>query len=130
MNHFLSLCRFPEPGKDIDLLTWVTTGLARFTMFNEVDCEPLPEIAAKKFLKMVFLSGVFKDEKKVCSPDMLNEFSRKVLESPLAWVEGDKEFLAGLIREVSENLQDQFGALDLKKRVQWKFTHGLAIKKE
>ena len=130
MSHFLSLCRFPEPEKDIDLLTWVTTGLARFTLFNEVDCEPLPEIAAKKFLKMVFLSGVFKDEKKVCSPDMLNEFSRRVLESPLAWVEGDKEFLAGLIREVSENLQDQFGALDLKKRVQWKFTHGLAIKKE
>ncbi|MEE9259040.1 MAG: DUF6178 family protein [Nitrospinaceae bacterium] len=129
MEQLFEKCDFPEHREDMDLLTWVTTALARFTLFKQVNCEPLTEVAAKNFLEIIFLPRVFKDEPKVCNKDLIEAFRAGLLNIPMAWTSRDKEFLTGLIHECVQNLRSQFGSLNPAGPIEWKFTHGLAVKR-
>lgn len=127
IEKYLAICDFPENRDEVDLLTWLTTALARFCLFKEIDCEPLPEVAAKKFLEIIFMHQVFKDGERVCDEDLIQAFHQKLLTIPMAWVAKDRELLAGLLQECAQHLQIQFGAVNPKKSVDWRFVHGLAV---
>jgi hypothetical protein len=47
----------------------------------------------------------------------------------MAWTDEDRQFLNELLQECVLNLEAQFGRLDPKAQIQWKFTHGLCIQK-
>ena len=117
---------FPENGK-LELLTLVTTAFARHTLFKTLSCEPLPASAAKSFLDIVFLPGIFRDESRVCDEDKLSSFERALLDTPMAWTELDRELLRELLMQCIANLEEQFGRLEFSKKVQWQFTQGLLL---
>jgi hypothetical protein len=117
---------FPETGK-LELLTLVTTAFARHTLFKTLSCEPLPATAAKSFLDIVFLPGIFRDEGRVCNEDKILSFEQALLDTPLAWTELDRELLRELLMQCVANLEEQFGRLEFSKTVQWQFTQGLLI---
>ncbi len=85
---------------------------------------------AKRFLKIVFLPGIFKDEVRQCNNALVESFKQELLKSPLAWTERDQNFLVILLNACVLHLQEEFGRLDLKSEVDWRFTHGLCIVKE
>jgi hypothetical protein len=109
------------------LLTLVTTAFARHSLFKNLSCEPLPASAAKSFLDIVFLPGIFRDEGRVCDEDKLSSFEQALLDTPMAWTELDRELLRELLMQCVANLEEQFGQLDFSKAVQWRFTQGLLI---
>ena len=117
---------FPENGK-VDLLTLTTTAFARHTLFKTLSCEPLPDSAAKSFLNVVFIIGIFKDEGKIVEDEKVSSFERALLDTPMAWTELDKELLRELLVQCVANLEDQFGRLDFSRSIQWNYTHGLLI---
>ena len=117
---------FPENGQ-LELLTLVTTAFARHTLFKTLSCEPLPASAAKSFLDIIFLPGIFRDEGRICDEGKLASFERALLDAPLAWTELDKELLRELLLQCVANLEEQFGQLNLSKPVQWQFTKGLLL---
>ncbi len=117
---------YPESGK-LELLTLVTTAFARHTMFKTLSCEPLPISAAKSFLDVVFLAGIFQDEGKIVDEDKVSSFERALLDTPMAWTEADRELLRELLVQSVANLEDQFGRLDFSKTIQWQYTQGLLI---
>ena len=119
---------FPENGK-MDLLTLTTTAFARHTLFKTLSCEPLPSSAAKSFLNVVFIIGIFKDEGKIVDDEKVSSFERALLDRPMAWTESDKELLRELLAQCVGNLEDQFDRLDFSKSIQWQYTHGLLIKR-
>ncbi|HIK58236.1 MAG TPA: hypothetical protein EYF96_04010 [Nitrospinaceae bacterium] len=118
---------YPEPREDLNLLTLLTTALARYALFGKISCDPLPDVAAKSFLEMIFLPGIFQEETRVCNEDLIASFEQALLKSPLAWTDLDKTFLHDLVCESSKNLEDQFGNLDLSRPIEWKFAQGLCI---
>ena len=128
MNAFLEEADLPENRDSADLLTWVSTALARFILFKQVSCQPLPDAAARSFLEMIFILPIHADEGRVCDQDLIDSFGRKILETGLAWTESDREFARGLLTECAQNLADQFGRLNFKGPIEWKYTHGLCIK--
>jgi hypothetical protein len=117
---------FPENGK-LELLTLVTTALARYTLFKTLSCEPLTPLAAKSFLDVIFLSGIFQDEGKIVDEDKLISFEGALLDTPMAWTDSDRELLKELLLQCVVNLEDQFGGLDFSSSIQWKYTQGLLI---
>ena len=117
---------FPETGK-LELLTLVTTAFARHTLFKILSCEPLSATAAKSFLDIVFLPGIFRDEGRVCDEDKISSFEQALLDTPLAWTELDRELLRELLMQCVANLEEQFGGLEFSKKVQWQFTQGLLL---
>ena len=117
---------FPETGK-LELLTLFTTAFARHTLFKTLSCEPLPATAAKSFLDIVFLPGIFRDEGRVCDEDKISSFEQALLDTPLAWTELDRELLRELLMQCVANLEEQFGGLEFSKKVQWQFTQGLLL---
>ncbi len=119
---------FPENGS-LDLLTLVTTTFARHTLFKELSSEPLPVAAAKSFLEIIFIPGIFRDEGRICDEDKLSSFERAILDTPLAWTDLDKKLLRELLLECVANLEAHFGQLDLSRPVEWQFTQGLLITK-
>ena len=119
---------FPENGK-MDLLTLTTTAFARHTLFKTLSCEPLIDSAAKSFLNLVFIMGIFKDEGKIVDDEKVSSFERALLDTPMAWTKSDRELLRELLAQCVANLEDQFGRLDFSKSIQWKYTHGLLIKR-
>lgn len=132
LTELLQQCDFPECPEDLDLVVLTTTALARHSLFREISCMPLPEAAAKTFLELVFLPRIFQDEPRKCNEDLVKEFHRKLLATPMAWSDEDKEFLQYLIAQCIQNVESQFGGIDLKADVDWKFTRGLclSVKKE
>jgi hypothetical protein len=61
---------YPDTREALNLLTLLTTALARYVLFSQISCEPLPDVAAKSFLEIIFLPGIFRDEAKVCNEDI------------------------------------------------------------
>ncbi len=127
MNAYLEECDVPENRDGVDLLTWVTTALARFVLFQEIGCKPLPEPAARSFLEMIFVLPIRADEGRVCDEDLIETFHRKILETGMAWTDSDREYVQGLLAECTRNLNEQFGSLNFKGPIEWKYTHGLCV---
>ncbi|KMP11396.1 hypothetical protein UR09_02090 [Candidatus Nitromaritima sp. SCGC AAA799-A02] len=128
LKDHLDECDVPEKPEDADMIVWTNTALARYILFKEISCKPLPEPAAKSFLEIFFLPGVFKEEVREWDPAMLEAFHQALLKLPLAWVETDRAFLSDLLNECALHLQSQFGRLDPKVGIDWRFTHGLCVK--
>lgn len=116
-----------DTHESTNLLTLVTTALAHYVLFSRLACEPLAEVAAKSFLEMIFLPGIFQDESKSCNEDLFTAFEQELLKAPMAWTDSDKKCLQGLLNECAKNLETQFGSLDLTRPIDWKFTQGLFI---
>ncbi|MZG53625.1 MAG: hypothetical protein F3743_05895 [Nitrospinae bacterium] len=117
---------YPENGK-LDLLTLTTTAFARHALFKTQSCEPLPVSAAKSFLDVVFITGIFKDEGKIIDDEKVSSFERALLDTPMAWTDSDRELLRELLVQCVANLEDQFGRLDFSRSIQWHYTRGLLI---
>ncbi|MFQ5450521.1 MAG: DUF6178 family protein [Nitrospinaceae bacterium] len=130
IDRFLNECNFPENKEDVNLLGWVTMALARFTLFQEIACEPLSEVAARSFLEMIFLQRIYKDNAGTCREEIIQAFHQRLLQTAMAWTEEDRHFLAGLIQECVANLESHFGRLNPKGKIEWKFTRGLCIRAE
>jgi Family of unknown function (DUF6178) len=128
MSRILIECDFPENRSTMDFITWMTTALARFSLFKEISCAPLPEVAAKSFLEIIFLPKIFNEDGRVCHEDIVQAFHDRLLQTPLAWTDENREFLQGFIQRCVQNLEEQFGRLDLKKKIEWKYTRGLCLK--
>ncbi len=120
-----TLSEFDFP--DTALLTLVTTVLAQYVLFGRILCEPLADVAAKNFLRMIFLPGIFRDEVKVCNEDLIAAFEQELLKTPMAWTDSDKACLQELLGECVKNLEAQFGSLDLTRPIDWKFAQGLLL---
>jgi len=116
----------PEPRESSNLLTLMTTALAQYVLFSRLSCEPIADAAAKSFLEMIFLPGIFKEEAKLCNEDLFSAFEQELLKAPMAWTDSDKKCLQDLLRECAKNLEAQFGSLDLTRPIDWKFTQGLS----
>ncbi len=127
MKNYLQEADIPESAHEMDLITWVTTALARFVLFKKISCEPLAEAAAVSFLEIIFLKRIFGDERKVCDEGLLQAFHKELLQIPMAWTDDDKKFLEVLIQKCTQNLEAQFGNLNLGDSIEWKYTHGLCI---
>lgn len=116
-----------ETQESINLLSLLTTALAQYVLFHRLSCEPLADVAAKSFLEMIFLPRIFRDEAKQCNEDLFAAFEQELLNAPMAWTDSDKKCLQGLLQECAENLEAQFGSLDLSRPIDWKYTQGLLL---
>jgi hypothetical protein len=129
MQDYLQDCEHPGSIDAVDMLYWLTTALARFLLFEEISSEPLPAAAASSFLDTVFMKNIDQNDRRVCDSSLIEAFHRALLKTPMAWTDEDKQFLNELLQECVLNLEAQFGRLDPKAQIQWKFTHGLCIQK-
>jgi len=119
---------YPQDIDDINIVTLTTTALAQFIMFQNPVCDPLPEMAAKSFLEMIFLPNIYPDEPRKVDSGKIDAFRQVLLESSMAWTEEDRQRLDQLLEDCRQNLEVQFGGIDVKKTVLWKFTRGLMVK--
>ena len=129
-KQYLDICDIPEKQEAVDLNIWTTNAFAHYILFKKISCAPLSESAAKSFLEILFLPGIFKDEVRPCDDSLVESFKLELLKLPLAWTEKDKDFLAMLLNSCVLSLQQEFGRLDLKSRIDWRFARGLCIVKE
>ena len=129
-KQYLDICDIPEKQEAVDLNIWTTNAFAHFILFKKISCAPLSEPAAKSFLEILFLPGVFMDEVRPCDDSLVESFKQELLKLPLAWTEKDKDFLAILLNSCALNLQQEFGRLNLKSRIDWRFARGFCIVKE
>ena len=129
IKRYLEICDVPEKHESVDLVVWTTTAFARYILFEEISCEPLSEPATKSFLETIFLPGIFKEEVRQCDSALVESFHQELLKLPLAWIETDRSFLIILLNECVSHLQQEFGLLDPKGQIDWRFTHGLCITK-
>ena len=128
IEQFLEEARFPAGKEELDLKVLTLTAMARFTLFKEVECQPLLPEGAKSFLQAVFHIGIHPDEAKIVNDDILQAFRECLLKTSLAWTSEDKERLDHLLTECVYTLQTQFGRLDPSKKIEWQFTRGLLLK--
>jgi uncharacterized protein DUF6178 len=128
IQQFLEEVRFPANKEELDLKVLTLTALARFTLFKEIECQPLLPDGARSFLQAIFHVGIYQDESKVVNDDILQAFRERLLGTSLAWTPEDKERLDHLLQECVHTLQSQFGRLDLSKKIEWQFTQGLLLK--
>lgn len=127
IKHYLKISDVPENNEDVDLITWTLMAFARYILFKEISCEPLPEPAVKSFLEIVFLPRVFKEDVRICDENLVESFHKELLNLPLAWVETDRSFLVVLLSSCMLHLQEEFGRFDPKGKIDWRFTRGLLI---
>ena len=127
IKQYLEMSDVPEKNEDVDLFAWTIMAFAHYILFKEVSCEPLSEPAAKSFLEIVFLPGVFKEEMRQCDNALVESFHQELLKLPLAWVEVDRGFLEVLLDGCVLHLQEEFGHFDPKGEIDWRFTRGLFI---
>lgn len=120
---------YPEEKKALDFILLATTAFARYTLFNEISCEPLNDKAAKSFLDMVFPPNIFKEDAKVCDQALGERFKAKLLQTPFAWTSEDQSHLQWLMDEITRNLNVQFGRVNLKAPVEWQYTHALLVRR-
>ena len=128
IEQFLEEARYPASKEELDLKVLTLTALARFTLFKEVECQPLLPEGAKSFLQAVFHIGIHQDESKIVNDDILQAFRESLLKTSLAWTPEDKERFDHLLTECVHTLQTQFGRLDFSKKIEWQFTRGLLLK--
>ncbi len=128
IQQFLEEARFPANKEDLDVTVLTLTALARFTLFKEIECQPLMPEGARSFLQSIFHVGIYQDESKVVNDDILKTFRERLLETSLAWTPEDKERFDHLLQECVHTLQTQFGRLDPSKKIEWQFTRGLLLK--
>jgi hypothetical protein len=129
-KQYLDTCDVPEKQEAVDLNTWTTNAFAHYILFKKISCAPLSGSAAKSFLEIVFLPGIFKNEVSQCDDTLVESFKQELLKLPLAWTEKDQGFLTILLNACILHLQQEFGCLNLKNQIDWKFTRGLCIIKE
>ena len=103
------------------------TAFARHTLFKTLSCEPLTVSAAKSFLKVVFIAGIFQDEEKIVDEDKLSSFEQALLDTPMAWTKSDQGLLRELLAQCVATLEEQFGRLDFSRTIEWQYTDGLLI---
>jgi hypothetical protein len=128
IQQFLEEARFPANKEELDIVALTLTALARFTLFKEVECQPLLSEGARSFLQAIFHVGIYQDESKVVNEDILQTFRDRLLETSLAWTTEDIERLDHLLQTCVATLQTQFGRLDSSKTIEWQFTRGLLLK--
>ncbi len=128
IQQYLEEVRFPANREELDVKVLTLTALARFTLFKEIECQPLLPEGARSFLQAIFHVGIYQDESKVVNDEILQAFRQRLLETSLAWTPEDKERLDHLLQECVHLLQTQFGRLDLSKKIEWQFTRGLLLK--
>jgi len=128
IQQFLEEAHSPSNKEDLDIVTLTLTGLARFTLFKEIECQPLLHEGARSFLQTIFHVGIYQDELKAINDDILKTFRDRLLETSLAWTSEDKERLDHLLQTCVATLQTQFGRLDFSKKIEWQFTRGLLLK--
>jgi len=116
----------PENGK-LELVTLFMTAFARHTLFKTLSCKPLPVSAAKSFLKVVFIAGIFQDEKQIVDEDKISSFEKALLDTPMAWTKSDQGLLRELLAHCVATLEEQFGRLDFSRTIEWQYTNGLLI---
>jgi hypothetical protein len=129
-KQYIDICDVPEKQEAMDLNIWTTNAFAHYILFKKISCAPLSESAAKSFLEIVFLPGVFKDEVRHYDDTLVESFKQELLKLPLAWTEKDQDFLSILLNSCVLNLQQEFGRLNLKSGIDWRFARGLCIVKE
>lgn len=128
LNKIATQCAFPKQPERVTLLHLVSTALANFSLFQEVSCAPpLPAIAARAFLELIFLPRAFEEEPRICDADRVDAFRRKAMESSMAWTDADKALWDELIAQCVQNLEDQFGRIDFKADIEWEFVNALCI---
>lgn len=130
IKQYLGMCDVPGKHEMVGLTVWATMAFAHYILFKKISCAPLSEPAAKSFLGIVFLPGIFKEEVRQCDNTLVESFKQELLKLPLAWTDTDQKFLASLLNKCVLHLQQEFGRLDLKGEVDWRFTHGLCIVRE
>ena len=128
MNQYLEESDIPENNSDMDFITWTTTAMARYSLFKEISCRPLLQMAAQSFLELIFLPKVFNEDGNVCNDDIIESFHNQLLQVPMAWTDDDRRFLKEVIHRCVQNLETQFSWIDPKGEIDWKYTHGLCIK--
>ncbi len=127
-KQYLRMCDFPKEH-EADLNIWTITAFANHTLYNKISCSPLSDLAAKSFLEIIFLPVIFKEEERQCDSALVESFKQKLLELPLAWTEKDQDFLSKLLNKCVLHLQEEFGHLNLKDGVDWRFANGFCIAK-
>ena len=130
MRQYLETCDVPEKHESVDLTVWTTMAFAHYILFKKISCEPLSEPAAKSFLEIIFLPGIFNEEVRQCDNALVESFYQELLKLPLAWIETDRIFLRSLLNDSTLRIQQEFGRIDLKGKIDWRFTHGLCIMKQ
>ena len=128
IQQFMEEARSPANKDDLDIIALTLTALARFTLFKEIECQPLLPEGARSFLQAIFHVGIYQDESKVVNDDILQAFRERLLKTSLAWTSEDKERLDHLLQTCIETLQSQYGRLDPSKKIEWQFTKGLLLK--
>jgi len=128
IQQFLEEARFPANKEDLDMVVLTLTALARFTLFKEIECQPLLPEGARSFLQAIFHVGIYPAETKTVNEDLVKAFRERLLETSLAWTPEDNERLDHLLVECVHVLQAQFGQLDLSKKIEWRYTRGLLLK--
>ncbi len=116
--------------EDIPLPTLIATALARFALFQKISCEPLSASAAESFLKFIFIPrvpAVPGEPVQVCDDEIVGDFYGALLEHPLAWTEDDREFLGDLLAQTVQELESQFGMINLKKPINWQYVNILTV---
>lgn len=120
-------CTFPPVLDDFNILLMTTTALAQYTLFGQVSCEPLPEVAARTFLQTIFTHNIHPDDPHSVEEDKVAAFREALLGTSMAWTDEDRAHLDQLLKDCASNLEHQFGRLDLKGTIEWKYTRGLII---
>jgi hypothetical protein len=128
IQQFLEEAHSPANKEELDIVALTLTALARFTLFKEVECQPLLHEGARSFLQAIFHVMIYQDESKAVNDDILKAFRDRLLETSLAWTPEDKERLDHLLQTCVATLQTQFGRLDPSKKIEWQFTRGLLLK--
>ena len=128
IQQYLEEARFPSSKEELDVKVLTLTALARFTLFKEIECQPLLPEGAKSFLQAIFHVGIYQDETRVVNDDLIKAFRERLLETSLAWTAEDKERLDHLLQECTQILQTQFGRLDPSLEIEWQYTQGLLLK--
>jgi hypothetical protein len=121
--------RYPEQPEDLDQVHFFTTALARHVLFGSLSCEPLHEEGARSFLQKIFKHPIPPSEGRVVDEEKIIGFRDRLLVTSLAWTPVDRELLNQLMVQCVQNLETQFGRLDFKGNIDWKFTRGLIISK-
>ena len=128
IQQYLEEARFPANKEELDIIALTLTALARFTLFKQIECQPLLPEGGRSFLQAIFHIGIYQDESKVVNDDILQAFRERLLETSLAWTSEDKERLDHLLQTCVATLQSQFGRVDPSGKIEWQYTRGLLLK--
>ncbi len=128
IDGFVKEVKFPTSKDDFDMIHFFTTALARFTLLNEISCEPILEEGGRAFLQAIFQHNWDKQDIRIVDSGIVEKFCEKLLTTSLAWTDSDLGHLNQLANQSIQNLQVHFGRLDFNSKIDWQFTRGLLLK--